>query len=734
MAYGLKYQNQFNSRSQDGEVQRSYTLQFLFKDYTDGAISVFGGDTSVIQRCTLDDPTAPIKGQSLDITLVNDNNSLPITFFQSEDDDGVIVKLLEGANVLFIGFLVQDDFYETMVDFTHTITLSANDSLGLLKGVILSEANVRRPFTAQYRTASPLLGIYIKLLDTAFYPVIGNIIEIEGITYTITNAFNINTIISGITYNWNLFVTPTAGTIAPNTGTIYLTGELNLLNRNSILSLIAVCLAQTNLSLITNIFHNLYEYRQDPAISTLVQTQISSQIFINGDTYDNCYEALSKLLTAFKLTLFQANGQWNIVHWYETVQHSAQQVPGFIFDETFTYIGPTVLNNNFFIGPTQPSTWLTGLTAGAVRGIKFSKKTFNYRQPKYLLRNFDLLETGDLIRTYISGPNTISEYVATSWTTGTGPTLATRFIRVVVDTGTNTEVERYLVITGACSDQPEAVGSVPFEMQKNDRITFSFTVRTNISQGGPRTEVFSVKLYDGTNTRYVDNDRQWKSTRNFAVNIPSGSNTSNALTVDMPSDGAPFQGLCTVYLGQITDTPQSGAKETHYKDIRLEYTPYINDSVKITGQIHSQSQAVNKKKNEDVEIFIDDSPRNSIAGTLFLTTFTGLLQDRTDKWRFVLPIAVGGLNQENTFEDLWIKQCTRTRLEGTFYGNSQAGIPVSLLTVLIPDFSPTKIFIFGLLTIDYKRNQFSGTLYEINDTAVGGLTPAYTFVYKYSST
>jgi len=395
MAYGLKYQNQFKNVAAVAD-QRLYTLQFLFKDYTGGTITVTGGETSVRQKCTIDDPIAPIKGQSLDITLVNENLSLPITSFQSEGDDDVMVKLLDGSDVLFVGFMVQDDFYELLFDTAHTITLSANDSLGLLKGVLLSEANepLRRSFTATFRTfpARPLNIIHTYVADGAFYPQAGNTIEYSGVTYSIVSAVNEITSIIGIGYyNWTIEVSPSpVAQIPQTTGTIYLTGSLNLLSKNSLLSLISVCLAQTNLQLTTNIFHNLHEERQDPAISTFAQTLIDTQTFINGDKYDDSYTVLTKILQAFGCTLFQANGEWNIVHWYEAKRYTNQAIPGFVYDTAWAPAGTTVLDNNFLIGPANDTTWLAGLQQGAIRGLKFSRKVFDFVQPKYLLQVYPI--------------------------------------------------------------------------------------------------------------------------------------------------------------------------------------------------------------------------------------------------------------------------------------------------------------------------------------------------------
>ena len=357
MPYGLKYQTQFTSVQDDNNPSRDYTLKFLFKDYAGEVATLTGGGTTVIQRCTVDEPNAAIKGQSLDIRLINEGN-IPISSFQSEDDDGVQVQLLDSnSNILFIGFLVQDDFYEGMVDFGHEITLSATDSLGLLKGVILSDADVRRSFYAVRRTNGVDTVIYVYVESTAFYPQTGNTIEIGGGTYIIDTAVKEDTVISSIGYNWTITTTTTTGGIAYGDETIYLTGEINLLQRNSLLSIIACCLGQTNLPLVLNIFLNIYEYRQDNTLSALDQTLIDSQTFITGETYLNCYETLTRILTTFRCTLFQANGCWNIVCWDEARKVS-NSINAFVYDETFAFVGTDTFSNIFNIGPepdlTQP--------------------------------------------------------------------------------------------------------------------------------------------------------------------------------------------------------------------------------------------------------------------------------------------------------------------------------------------------------------------------------------------
>ncbi len=173
--------------------------------------------------------------------------------------------------------------------------------------------------------------------------------------------------------------------------------------------------------------------------------------------------------------------------------------------------------------------------------------------------------------------------------------------------------------------------------------------------------------------------------------------------------------------------------ETLYKDIRFEYQTFISDSTKVIGQIHKDQRPATIKNNSDTEIVIDDSQRNPIAGTLFLPTMTGLLQDRTTLWEYKGDFNGFRLGQLTAREELWWRSRSRTTVEGSFIGVQQNSI-ASLLTPVILDWDPNKNYTFGLFSIDYKRNQFSGKLYEIWDNTEVEFVSDYLFSYIYSTT
>jgi len=444
-------------------------------------------------------------------------------------------------------------------------------------------------------------------------------------------------------------------------------------------------------------------------------------------------------MTTFRCSLFQANGQWNIVHWDEMRFYTGNAIPGYQYDETFVFLGTTVFTNNFFIGPDPQLTRPTyPLSKGTVQPYKFVRKTFNYNNPKYLLKNYDLQRVGALLRQYVSGVYTIFEYVATDWTTGIGPILCERFIRVTKDAIGN-EISRELIARGNNSDSTRAVSAEPFEAELGDKIKFSFSFKTNISQSGPIVIVFAVRLTDGTLNRYVDEvpvgNGNWINTVGFSYAISGGDNSNTWHNVEIASSSIPFSGLIYCYLAIATDAPYNSSRETAYKDIRLEYFAFVNDTTKIIGQIHKENREVNVKNNTDVDIHIDDSPRNAIVGTLFLPTVTNLLQDRTWAWKYIYYPSpyYYRLNELMTQEEINWRDMLRAKYEGNFIGLYQSAI-VSALMVAQITFDNNKNFVPGLLSIDYKRNSFNCTLWEVFDTSEPVLDSTYSFTYIYSTT
>lgn len=750
MAYALKYECDFSNRV------TSYTLEIHQKDYVGSAIPVKGGVSAAIHAWDTDEPKPAIKGSSLVASLINESNNISLADLYSTDDEEFKAILVWHTGItdinLFEGFIVQDDSSELMADWRHEISITASDNLGLLKDIPFDKAPAGYALISTDTITYEILlsgSDTIILVPTAYGDdvKVGDKISIDGGTlYEVAKMFE------GVGV-WNLYLVESPANVSTTTGSFELF-RVDLYTFISLLEVVKRCISGTGLALHTRIFTNLNEVTQSAGDCFLEQTFIDPQTLYDGSQWDNLYSVLEKIFRgdnedAF-LTLFQAKGYWNIIRWPE-LRDFDYSIPGFLYDEDFTFLNGIFLDENagmfagwpkWEIGIGELTQAETGLQQRISRPFKYTKETFNYRQPVEVLKNFNLQQTGKLLNTSTTGSGTslqtTEEYEALWWLTpvipGGSTITAVYFIRVIKDYLGN-ELERYLVNVDSVSG---GIMSSPIEANAGDIFDFSVTTKTDISQAPPRSIGCWIILTDGVSTTYFKN-LGWDVISNpFIITTSSDTNEWQSIDISSGSFPIPFDGLLYFYLAP------NGTSESYYKDIRLDYQYLINQSTKIIGHTHTSDQRTNTKNIDEREIFLDVSPRNSIAGTLFLPTTTGVLRDRCGQWNRATRTEAKNLGEITTEENLFIRRISRTLLEGTFYGlisppEDAGGIDIvdhlSIITVVRYTFFPDHNFIFGRLEIDYSNNWASGTLFEMyKDTETDAdLTYYYTFQYLYST-
>ena len=773
MIYNLIYQTEFDALNSDVQP---YKLLIYKKNYTGLASNVLAAGEPIVCEWDSDEVYDPIKGGKITVNLINDG-SLPLSKFFSVEDDTFKCELYWGEKLIFTGFLVQDDASEIQVDQLHEIQLVFTDNIGLLKDVSFDQANKlvgrRKPHnyniyssigTTDYGTEYSVLNIYgISLTDA----LIGDTILIEGTpadgVYTVKYVTNSPTIV------FITLVEAWPNTIPAYTqATVTFITPQDLNDRVPLTKFLEICLKTTGLNIWTHLYGNL-EVDGGSTGRFLEDTFLGCRTFNSGNTWDSCYSVLTKILSRFKLTLFQSDGFWNLIRWDE-LRYFDSLIPGTRYDVDFNfmpgdfiqqaYIGTvaftaphtvvlnhtglypsigsllylfgmpdwpqyltindvddtnpdsiivtvdeTIINGAVILGQYYIYIYLlkgvdlvlnkihtygngsdieTGLLQTIKRPLKFDKETFNYKQPPNLLKNADLQELGDLIRYYTSGSNKIYEYELPHWNPYTdfpSPTPNKR-IRIIKD-ASGEEIERYAVIWDATSDSARSAESEPIEVSENDIVKFSFSFRTSNSQSGSININFAVRLKDGTNDKYIKGSAStipptpygsWGNGIGWNNNTPSGDNTNRWHSVEIISEPAPYGGLLYVYLAEATPNgTSSSSDETQYKNMRLELVYAVTGTTTIIGHTHTNTQPYTILNKTDDEIFIDDSPRNSIGGTLFLDSFTGYLQDRTVNWNRKNIVEQKRLGEIITFEQLFQKRVPRIKLEGTLLGLVQKG-------------------------------------------------------------
>lgn len=753
MSYGVKYQFTFDPIKNAVPTDPTYTLQILQKDYSGDVIDIVGGGAPVIQQYQTDDPKAPIKGSSLSINVLNVNGSLPLESFYSVEADEFQVQFFYGLQLMWAGYIVQTDCSEPLLDFTHEINLSANDNLGLLKDVALDKAQVT------YQTVGSINDMWST---TASHTVtvpggsfadsvqVGDVLRIHSL------IFDVDYHITDVSGNPNFLVQETV-----STGTTGTSDDITLLrpilfaDKITLLEVLKNCLAATNLELETDIFCNFEEVNMDPTVSFFEQTLIDPQTFLKDTVlYDNCYAILEKIMTRFNCTLFQAKGVWNIVHWDE-LRYSGYPIPGYAYDSDFNLVGPIKLNhesmifegfNKFVIQTYEPASIpevysLTGLLHRVVGPYQFTQETFNFKPPQQLLRNYDLQQVGNLQQTYTTGSGTslqtTNEYDIPWWVddvflSSVSPPPPIHFIRVVLDFLGN-EIERYLVI----GNDTTRLDSYKIEATAGDIINVSLSQRTSVNTVDGIIAVF-ICLDSGFDHKFLTPSGWVVGQAPYENTFVGDSNNWNSFTTDAFKYPMPNDGLLYIILFPAEDSAGNiTTGESQFNNIRLDYNYFINQSTKIIGQTHTTTQNQNIKQNSADEIFMDDAPRNSIAGALFLPTTTGVIQDRTVEWYLNNIADTLRIGQLTTFELLFWRRIVRSILEGTIYGlvsSYTLDDHVSMLAVFNHSAFEDLNFIFGRLEIDYKNNKCTGTLWEIYDQgeADSDLTASYEFKYLYA--
>jgi hypothetical protein len=686
MAYGLKYTVGF----------KDYHLDILEKGYTGDPSAVLAGNPAVVHSWDKDEPTAPVRGSSIAANIIG----IPLLTFYADNDDQFEGQLYQNTTLIFTGFLVQDDCNEDVDDLEHPVSLSFTDNLGLLSDVGFGEALAQR-ITVNMRIALTSSGSTLNIAHTLLPG--DEITIVDGSSFPPT--FIIDTVIDADSYT----TTAPIGTLSGGTYLVAIKQVLTA-SKISLFSVIQACLRMTGIDLEMNIFAQLKEDSQNTTYSFLEQTYISRESFLKAEReYDNCFAVLETVLTRLQMTLMQAKGRWTLIRWFEF------NPTGFFYNEDYRLIQSLVTYTQFKVsGRNQAIYPEHGYNKRIFRPFNYVKETFNYQLPFQLLKNSDLQELGPLRTSYAQGSNTVYEYDMPHWSPVPAVT-GDIFIRVVKDSVDN-EIERYMVV------HFEQAQSEPIEGNVGDIIEFSFQMRTALSVPATGNIVMQVRIENGTDTYYANNDGTWASNGGYPIQFVQDLQTWQNFTVK--TGPLPFDGLVSIILNDKSTNPTDPDAGTYYNDLSFIYTSFINQSTKIIGQTHTNTQAITIKNNADDEIRMDDSPRNYVSGTLFLGSLTGLLQTRTALWN-------GGqrLGQVTTQEVKQWRSRARTILEGNLHGE----MDVSPLTTFTNPAFPNLNFIPGRMEIDYGEKKMTCALHELYESGESAVVSTYNFQYIYNT-
>lgn len=709
----------------------NYRLDLLLKDYTGGTSTNIKLDPEIIQEWQDDDPKTPIRGCTLKIKVIANDpfyNAVNFLDFYSDEDDTwkAILKRTDTDETLFIGYLLQDDCSDICIDYTHTFNLTFSDNLGLMKDISLLQAARAFPNTDTFSsiTVYSFIGNDYSIFSMDSRWGILNI----GMSITIYSgglAGTYTVIDRGYDAILGWFIrtaelVPTTYTVTDDIDYFYFTEGIT--GYQSFKNIFQMLIYSTGIKIPLNVMTKLVPVG-GTTDDLLRDTFIDVNTFLKNDEWMNCYDILELICLRFNACFFQAHGQWYFVRWdelyrYTTFAGATYQGNAYNADMNVSTITRNIVAFDFLSGNDME----TGTMKSIIRPDLFVRETFNYVQPESLLCNYNMQDLGALIQQYNSGLYTIVEYSLNSWYDGPFSPIPDRFIRITIDNDSTSrtykqELDRNIIIVNSTGSAPQSAKSCDIPLSKDDSIEFNFSFRTSVHQAGPVNTIFAVSITDGTTTYYVQNNGSWATTLGFIYSTPNGGDTFDWQSVNIISNPAPINGIVNIYLAEAT--PNGGtpsADETLYKDLTFNITYLINDSGKVIGHTHKTEQFLNLKKNNDKEIFIDDAPRNSIQGSLYLSSYTSLLRDRTVIWHYPggLPVEqYSHLGQATTQEALFTSYIPRYKFEGNLLfvnKNDEMLTPFSVFNLKTEDNQFR--FIPGKLTINYHANQAEITLHE----------------------
>jgi hypothetical protein len=687
-----------------------------------------------VQEWQEDDPLAPIKGSTLTINLTT-SGGLSLLDFYSDNDNEFKVKFIEDttSTTLFEGFILQDDCSEVQVDFIHEITLKASDNLGTIKDITLNKAaelfgdtTIATSIPCVFNPAGP----YIVIDYGPEWPVQpGQTFTIDGTSFTmVTNLGQIDLVYTG----WCIQIVENISTLVIGTFDISYKVPISLDGYIPLLTFIKLCLRSTYLNLPLSVINHITPadgviFLDTGETRIFEDVLILSNTFLKGNEYMSCYDVLEIIMKRFNMSCFQAHNSWWIVRYpdlFLDYQSGETVVDYYKYDvNTFNFDGKYSINRSYIIA--SGAYVETGLLKSIIRPYRRTLETFNYVQPEDLLVNSQFTDLGYLINNYVDGSNIIYNYYLNNWTHGgDGDTP----IRVVYNSD-NKEIERYV----SCPFNSFA-DSQPIELNIDDTFEYSFSIRTNIGPSGAFLYVLlnMITLTDGTTTYYLKNDGSWTTTEdlnNLTIALGSGQDMKEWTNATFKANKAPINGALTIKIRPCTYFIVDPDMETYWKDLRLTVSHIVAGQGQINGHTHTSSQSKKLNNINDYEIFIDNSERSTISGTLFENRTTGLLQDKITNWKFGFGYNTGipsqlysRLGQLITDTYMFQRYIPRSKFNGNLlFVRNQNGV-LSNLAIFSNEFGGDLYrnkMLLGSLAIDYKNDSAQFTMWEVFNSEFG---------------
>lgn len=116
---------------------RTYSVWFRIEGATSPTIELTAGPRPVVFRefNTDEDIFKPIRAFLCELQIQTNVNGVSLDTFTANQDTDIEVRVIYGGYIIFIGYLLQDDFEEVWDDGNHYLIIRAAEGFGLLKSI-----------------------------------------------------------------------------------------------------------------------------------------------------------------------------------------------------------------------------------------------------------------------------------------------------------------------------------------------------------------------------------------------------------------------------------------------------------------------------------------------------------------------------------------------------------------------------------------------------------------------
>lgn len=784
-SYGLRYIREFTN-VQDSTCR----LEFWQKDYIGTSQYILGSRDSFVLSKEIDDPFEPIQAQPATIELLTDEQTaFGINTFYSEDDEEWLVKFY----LIPFGGIQREVFYQTTVRyifFTHTDTdnyiLIYDDGQPALKAgqtieILAATYTITKVEldNGQYTLHVAETVLPRSIVDIYTQITVYDVID-DGLIYT---GFLLHDESEDAFISYDHFIKLTA---TDNLGLLsdidfdVACGDIYPYAHFTIAEYLQIILAQTGLQLPIQIFANIYETTTisrttDPTATFADQIRLFSGSFADQNgKWQSCYDVLSAILKAFGCIICQRKGKWVIYRYGELRTLDNTPFAG----TEFSYDLSSKTNVSLPNKPVLITDKRNTLTGGAsnilssVRPYKYVAWTFDYKQPAQLLKDEDLRDVGSLRGTSLSSDGKLRYtdynfpgYFRHENSAPNGTTLDGSFIRVTTEIATDTETERE-IITPFIDSTYKWLSFNPVEVSEGDVLDFSCQFKalsesSNVLRVNIRFELFFIDA-NGNTSLYVlspfrgSNNIFGQYTWIFEGNtgaqnyktflgIPfditdditnwNGFDISGTIADGWKMPDFPVDGILVVSFNGTNNTSDGNNvahRDVGIKDISLVIKNRINESYDVIGQTHTQTQQGVIKNADDQPITVDDSPRNTIAGTLFIDKLTHFnyfgydaYMDKTKFWEAGIAQSKR-LGQITSLDTKQAYSRLRNKLSCSFIFDDY----VDILTTLQVQVLGSINFRFATINaINFANCTCEGVLVELWES--GELVTGFTYEFEY---